>query len=553
MRQQLKLRLDGKTLEVPKGTRFLELAKQFSSGYTSPILLVTLNGILHELGTTVEEEGELRCLTIRDKAGYQSYERSAILLLLAAYHKLYGERSAAVWIDYKESGALRCRIAGRQTVTETELACLEAEMRVLAAAALPIEKRSVPTREAVRLFAARGMQDKAELLRFRIYSSVNLYRLGEYEDYFYGYMLPDSSYLTAFSLRPYEDGFVLCLPAQRLPMQLAAFQPSQKIFRAMEESRENLSRQKIETVGALNARAASGKMKELILCAEAQMEKRIGDLAEKICSRNAVRIVLIAGPSSSGKTTFARRLATQLLALGKTPHAIEVDNYFKNRSDTPRDEKGNFDFESLGALDVDCFNRDLNALLRGERVELPRFDFISGERRYSGDFLQCSPSDILLVEGIHCLNEALSFSIPAEKKHKIYVSCLTQLNLDAHNRIPTGDARILRRIVRDARLRGNNAAESLSRWASVSAGETRYIFPYQENADDVFNSALPYETAALKPYAEALLFDIPEEHPSFLEAKRLLKFLSYFLTFPSEEIPATSLLREFIGGSAYGA
>ena len=543
----------GERLSVEAGTSFAELANKEQGKYPSPILLATLNGVLHELGSTVEEAGELRFLTLRDKAGFQSYERSAVLLLLAAQYSLYGKTGREIWIDYKESGALRCRILGQNRVSREELARLEAAMRELVAAALPIEKRSVPTREAVRLFAARGMKDKAELFRFRIHSSVNLYRLGAYEDYFYGYMLPNSSYLNTFSLEAYEDGFVLKLPDRRKPETLMSFQPTQKIFEAMESSRLNLERQGIETVGALNARAAAGKMKELILCAEAQMEKRIGDLAEKICSRDEVRIVLIAGPSSSGKTTFARRLATQLLALGKTPHAIEVDNYFKNRSDTPRDEKGNYDFESLAALDVDGFNRDLNRLLNGERIELPRFDFSSGERNYRGDYLSCGPSDILLIEGIHCLNEALSFSIPAERKHKIYVSCLTQLNLDAHNRIPTGDARILRRIVRDARLRGNDAAESLSRWASVSAGEERYIFPNQENADDVFNSALPYETAALKPYAEALLFGVPESHPSYLEAKRLLKFLSYFLTFPSEEIPATSLLREFIGGSTYGA
>lgn len=553
MNKSYELVLGEEYLSVAAGTSFSELAKKEQEKYSSPILLATLNGVLHELGAPVEEAGELRFLTLRDKAGFQCYERSVILLLLAAQYSLYGKAHKEIWIDYKESGALRCRILGQNRVSREELTRLETAMRELVAAALPIEKRSVPTREAVRLFEARGMKDKAELFRFRIHSSVNLYRLGGYEDYFYGYMLPDSSYLNAFSLEAYEDGFVLKLPNRRDPMALMSFQPAQKIFEAMETSRENLERQGIETVGALNARAAAGKMKELILCAEAQMEKRIGDLAEKICRRDEVRIVLIAGPSSSGKTTFARRLATQLLALGKTPHAIEVDNYFKNRSDTPRDEKGNYDFEALAALDVDGFNNDLNRLLNGERIELPRFDFIAGERNYRGDYLHCGPSDILLIEGIHCLNEALSFSIPAEKKHKIYVSCLTQLNLDAHNRIPTGDARMLRRIVRDARLRGNDAAESLARWASVSAGEERYIFPNQGNADDVFNSALPYETAALKPYAEALLFGVPETHPSYLEAKRLLKFLSYFLTFPSEDIPATSLVREFIGGSAYGA
>ena len=553
MNKSVELMHGSERIIVAAGTSFFELAKREQERYPSPILLATLNGILHELGSTVEEAGELRFLTVRDKAGFQSYERSAILLLLAAQHKLYGDAGNGIQIDYKESGALRCRILGRNRVDEDELVQLETAMRELSAAALPIEKRSVPTREAVRLFAARGMKDKAELFRFRIHSYVNLYRLAGYEDYFYGYMLPNSSYIDSFSLKSYEDGFVLLLPDRRSPETLMPFQPEQKIFEAMEASRESLERQGIDTVGAMNARAAAGKMKELILCAEAQMEKRIGDLADKICRREGVRIVLIAGPSSSGKTTFARRLATQLLALGKTPHAIEVDNYFKNRSDTPRDENGNYDFEALGALDVDGFNRDLNKLLNGERIELPRFDFIAGERNYRGDYLSCGPTDILLIEGIHCLNEALSFSIPAEKKHKIYVSCLTQLNLDAHNRIPTGDARMLRRIVRDARLRGNDATESLSRWASVSAGEERYIFPNQGNADDVFNSALPYETAALKPYAEALLFGVPETHPSYLEAKRLLKFLSYFLTFPSEEIPATSLLREFIGGSAYGA
>lgn len=282
------------------------------------------------------------------------------------------------------------------------------------------------------------------------------------------------------------------------------------------------------------------------------MEKRIGDIAQQIAERRNLRFVMIAGPSSSGKTTFSKRLSTQLMALGLRPHPIEVDNYFKNREDTPRDANGEYDFESLGAMDVKKFNEDMSRLMQGERVELPRFNFTRGQREYCGDFLQCGPEDILVIEGIHCLNDLLSEAIPAERKFRIYISCLTQMNIDEHNRIPTTDARLLRRMTRDARIRGTSAQETLHRWPSVVRGEHLNIFPFQDGADLIFNSTLIYETAVIKPYAEALLYGIPENSPEYPEAKRLLKFLEYFLTIPSDHIPATSIIREFVGGSCYG-
>ena len=380
---------------------------------------------------------------------------------------------------------------------------------------------------------------------------MNLYSIESFEDYFYGFMANHTGYIRKFDLVLYEGGFVLLLPDKKEPDKIAEFRPQEKIFHVQRESQEWGNKLEISTVGDLNDKITKGGIQDILLIQEALQESKISEIASKIASAGNKKFVMIAGPSSSGKTTFSHRLSIQLAAHGMKPHPIAVDNYFVNREFTPVDEFGEKNFECLEAIDVEQFNKDMLALLEGKRVEMPVFNFKAGQREYKGDFLQLEEDDVLVIEGIHGLNDKLSYALPKESKFKIYISALTQLNIDEHNRIPTTDGRLIRRIVRDARTRGTSAKETIARWPSVRRGEEQNIFPFQEEADVMFNSALIYELACLKVYAEPLLFGIDRNEPEYIEAKRLLKFLDYFVPVPSEAVPHNSILREFVGGSCF--
>ena len=395
------------------------------------------------------------------------------------------------------------------------------------------------------------MKDKKKLFEYRRVSKVNIYNLDGFEDYYYGYMPPSTGILKYFRLEKYDKGFLICLPNRKHPETLAPVKETPKLFATLQEASEWGRMMNVDTVGALNDVISHGGITDLILVQEALQEKKVAEIAEQIASDRSKKFVMIAGPSSSGKTSFSHRLAIQLRTHGLKPHTIALDNYFKDRKDTPLDEDGNYNFECLEAIDTKQFNEDMTALLDGKRVELPEFNFLLGKREYNGDFRQLGPEDILGIEGIHGLNEKMSYSLPKESKFKIYISALTQLNIDEHNRIPTTDGRLIRRIVRDARTRGTSAKDTIARWPSVRRGEEQNIFPFQEEADVMFNSALVYELACLKVYAEPLLFGIDKSEPEYQEAKRLLKFLDYFVPVPCEGVPFNSLLREFIGGSCF--
>ena len=550
--KQMKVTVDGVERSYPAGTTYRTVAADVQKDYAHDILLVNRDGKLCELHKTVDRDCTLKMVTAEDKPGIQTYERSAVLLMLRAFYDVVGrENVERVTVEFSIGHALFIRAKGKLTLDQALLDRVEERMRELADQALPLEKRSVPTDDAVELFGKTGMRDKARLLSFRINSRVNIYTLDGFSDYFYGYMVPDTGYLKWFALQLFEDGFVLRLPGQKDPEHLAEFLPSRKVFREMHDATLRGEALGITNVAEMNDIVAEGKATQMILSREAMMEKQIGDIAQEIASRKDVRFVMIAGPSSSGKTTFSHRLSTQLMACGMRPHAIATDNYFKNRADTPRDENGQYDFESLGAMDIGQFNGDMTRLLAGETVEIPQFNFKKGVREYNGDCLTLGEQDVLVIEGIHCLNDRFSYALPRESKYKIYISCLTTLNIDDHNRIPTTDARLLRRIERDARTRGYSARATIQMWPSVRKGEENNIFPYQDSADVVFNSALIYETALLKPYVEPLLFGVPKDCEEYVEAKRLLKFLNYFLPIPADDVPKTSLLREFIGGGCY--
>ncbi len=546
------VRVDGKTRSYPHGTPYKAIAAEFQGDFPYDILLVERDGKLCELHKLLDRDCTLKMVTAADRPGMQTYERSVVFLMLKAIQDAAGrEDIRRVIVDHSVSHGLFIRMEGSILPDKAFLERVEARMRELASQALPIRKSSLSTDDAVALFRKNGMDDKADLLSFRIGSRVNIYTLDDFSDYFYGYMVPDTSYLKWFALEPFETGFVLRLPTQDAPDRLGIFAPSMRVFRALNSATAYAEALHISNVAEMDRVIAEGGATQMILTQEALMEKRIGDIAQEIASRKDVRFVMIAGPSSSGKTTFSHRLSTQLLACGLQPHPVATDNYFKNRADTPRDESGQYDFESLRAMDVEQFNLDMTRLLRGETVEMPRFNFKKGVREYAGDFLTLGSKDVLVIEGIHCLNDRFSHTLPRESKYKIYISCLTTLNIDNHNYIHTSDARLLRRIQRDARTRGYSAQATIKMWPSVRRGEEQNIFPYQDSADAVFNSALLYETALLKPYIEPLLFGVPKDSNEYLEAKRLLKFLTYFLPVPADDVPRTSLLREFIGGGCY--
>ena len=551
-KRMMQVTVDGKAYTYPQGTPYRAIAADFQDRHPHDILLVNRGGKLCELHKTLDRDCSLKMVTAQDKPGIQTYERGAVFLMLKAFYDVAGQENVErISVEYSLSSALFILARGNFTLDQALLDRVEARMRELSAQALPIEKRSVSTDDAVELFLKARMVHKARLLSFRINSHVNIYSLDGFVDYFYGYMVPDTGYIRCFGLELFENGFVLRLPTQKNPDRLGDFLPSRKVFRELSESTLRSEALNASNVAELNTTISQGGATPLILAHEAMMEKKIGDIAAEIAARKEVRFVMIAGPSSSGKTTFSHRLSTQMRACGLRPHAIATDNYFKNREDTPRDEDGNYDFEGLGAMDVEQFNQDMVRLLRGETVEIPSFNFKKGAREYNGNFLTLGEGDVLVIEGIHCLNEKFTYSLPRESKYKIYISCLTTLNIDDHNCIPTTDARLLRRIERDARTRGYSAQATIKMWPSVRRGEEENIFPFQDSADTIFNSALIYETALLKSYVQPLLFGVPQDSEEYIEAKRLLKFLNYFLPIPADDIPKTSLMREFIGGGCY--
>lgn len=542
----------GEKREYAQGTTYEAIAADYEEAYGSMIAVAVANGKIRELFKKITKDCTLDFFTTRDDVGYKTYVRTATMLFLKAINDVFGREAAqASCVEFAVGHGTYVNVLGQVPVTEESVQKIKKRMRELAKAKTPFMKRSYPLDEAMELFKARGMTDKERLFRYRMSSTVNIYEIDGYYDYYYGYMLPHAGYVKWFDLIPYEAGFMLLLPTKTNPTVVEPFDERRKLFETMETSQEWGRIAGIETVGDLNDQICRGSMSELILVQEAEQERKIGEIAKEIVSRQNVKFVMIAGPSSSGKTSFSHRLSIQLRTLGKTPHPIALDDYFVDRELTPRDENGDYNFECLGAIDVKQFNEDMIKLLAGERVELPTFNFKIGKREYRGNYKQLKADDILVIEGIHGLNEKMSYALPEDSKFKIYISALTTLNVDGHNRIPTTDGRLLRRMVRDARTRGSSAQRTIEMWPSVRRGEEENIFPFQESADAMFNSALIYELAVLKPFAEPLLFQIPKEAKEYYEAKRLLKFLNYFLSVPSESLPNNSICREFVGGSCF--
>lgn len=544
--------LKGESYDFPEGTTFREIAEKVQDQYEDDILLAYFDGYLIELGKKVPHSGTLQFLTALQKPGRNTYRRSVTFLMLTAIYQLFPEYSVVV--QHSIGQGYYCEVRDAQgdlfIPDRVFVETVEERMHQLQQMDLPLKKTSIHTRNALKLFERFHMTDKYRLFRYRRSSRMNIYELEGFVEYFYGSMVPSTGYLKCFSLQTYQHGFMLMFP-DKDTRKAEAFHASDKLFQILEDASGWGSSLGVDTVGALDDTIASGKVQDLILIQEAYMEQKIGAIAQQIAQRQGCKFVMIAGPSSSGKTTFSHRLSIQLRAQGLTPHPVSLDDFYVNREETPKDEFGEYDFECLEAIDVELFNGIMGDLLAGKERNMPTFNFKTGCREYRGNSLKLGENDILVIEGIHGLNENLSYQLPENSKFKIYISALTQLNIDNHNNLSTADGRLIRRMVRDARTRNTTARETLARWDSVRRGEEKNIFPYQEEADVMFNSALIYELSVLKLYAEPLLFGVPSDCPEYLEAKRLLKFLDYVLPVPSETINHNSILREFIGGSCF--
>lgn len=544
--------IGGKEYLYEQGLKYEIIAKQFQKDFPKTIALVTVNGKIKELMKRVDRDCSLGFITYGDIIGQKTYIRTAVMMLMKAIQDVCGAGATNhVKVEFTIGPGYYCSFRDGFSMTSEQIIRVKGRMEELKEADLPFTKKAYATDDAIALFEKLGMEDKVKLFKYRKSSSINVYCLSDYYDYYYGYMLPSTGYVTQFDVIPYHQGLMLILPEYGEMSKVGNFVPREKLFDTLMKASEWNIQMGINSVGDLNNQICSGMLNELILVQEALQEHRIGEIAEEIAGKTGVKFVMIAGPSSSGKTTFSHRLSVQLRSYGLNPHPIALDNYYVNHDKTPRDENGNPDYECLEALDVEQFNQDMTDLLAGKTVEMPTFNFKLGRREYHGNQLTLKEGDILVIEGIHGLNEKMSYSLPAASKYKIYISALTSLNVDGHNRIPTTDGRLLRRMVRDARTRGASAKATIAMWPSVRAGEEKYIFPFQEEADAMFNSALIYELAVLKQYAEPLLFGIEKDEPEYHEAKRLLKFLDYFLGISSESLPNNSLCREFVGGSCF--
>ncbi|MBP8997953.1 MAG: TGS domain-containing protein [Anaerolineaceae bacterium] len=539
---------DGRVYTGNRGASLEELCRMLPEWDNPPIMGAVVNGELRELTTTIEMDARVRLVTMEDDDGARIYRRSITFLLEAAFEELFPE--ILMTLDHSVSaGGYYCQIDRQKPLTEAELERLKNRMLELVKMDQPFERQLVPLQEAVDYFKARGLTDKVQLLKYRQKEYLVLYRLEDHRDYHHGYMVPSTGYLRWFGLEPMGEGFVLRFPRRGSPKQISFMPSYPKLLSTFRQYGKWLERLGIDSVGSLNDSIQAGNIREIILVSEALHDLQISDITQQIAEKSdESRIILIAGPSSSGKTTFSKRLAVQLLAHGFSPFPLEMDNYFVDREKTPKDASGAYNFESLGALDTHLLSEHLKKMIRGETVRIPKYDFKAG-RRGEGEEVRLRPDQMIILEGIHGLNPQLLPEIDPSETYKIYVSCLTQLNLDRYNRISTTDTRLLRRIVRDARERGYSAQETISRWDSVQQGEKEYIFPYQENADKLFNSALVYELSALRQSVEPLLRQVPYGTREYVEAKRLLAFLEWFLPVDPRLIPDNSILLEFLGGS----